>query len=262
MSKTLSLLDHLFLMAERSQDLNRPQDALRFLKRLAGLRDLPADLAEEVHARIAEIQLGRRKYLLARRHLSVALHYRPDCARYHYLMATAIIDDETADPNRALEHYRRSLELDPEQPDCLGEFALLALSMGHAEEGLSALRKAAELEPDDPEMLATVAEGLCEADQAQEAQRLLQAARFRHPRDARFTKLWNDFRFQQLREEQEAARQSEPASPADDCPVVLPFVRPATETSGGGKKIRRDSAAPLPAPRSPRTIRWSDRRHA
>jgi len=262
MSKMLSLLDYLLLMGQRSQDLNRPRDALRFLNRLAGLRDLPADLAEEVHARIAEIQLGRRRYIRARRHLTVALHYRPECARYHYLMATAIIEDETADPHRALEHYRRSLEIDPEQPHCLSEFALLALSLGHAEEGLSALRKAAELEPDDPETLASVAEGLCQAEQAPEARRMLQAARFRHPRDARFTKLWNDFRFQQLHEEQEAARQSEPAASADDDPVVLPFVRPAPGTLASSKRVRRDSAAPLPAPRSPRSMRWSDRRHA
>jgi hypothetical protein len=110
--------------------------------------------------------------------------------------------------------------------------------------------------------LAAVAAGYCQAEQPDEAERVLKAARFRHPRDARYTKLWNDFRFQQLREEQEAARQSEPENPEADCPIVLPFVRPESGTSTGGKRIRRDSAAPLPAPRSPRTMRWSDRRHA
>src|SRR5262249_48071848 len=74
------------------------------------------------------------------------------------------------------------------------------------------VRRAAELAPDAPEVLDRVVEGLCQEGSADEARRLLLAARFRNARDARFQRLWTDFRFRQLHEEQEAARRAAPVS--------------------------------------------------
>ena len=52
--------------------------------------------------------------------LGALLIQRPDSARYHYLMANALNNDTKADPQRAADHYRKSLRLDPKQPACLG----------------------------------------------------------------------------------------------------------------------------------------------
>src|SRR5439155_923816 len=89
------------------------------------------------------------------------------------------------------------------------------------------LRKALALDPDNPVVVGRLVEGLCLADRAAEARKVLQAARFRHPRDSRFRKLWNDFQFRQL-----AGEQYTP--PVAEEPVILPFVRRAALGAGRG----------------------------
>jgi tetratricopeptide (TPR) repeat protein len=181
-------------------------------------------------------------------------------------MAAALEDDDKGDPERALEHYRLALQADPDEPGCLGDFGLLAMCLGHTEEGLAALRRAAGLAPDDPGILGKLVEGLCEADQAGEARRLILAARFRNPRDGRFLDLWNDFQFQQLHEEQERTRRAARRGAAEaDEPRLLPLVRPpeGTAPSSGGKRVRRDPASPIAPPHLPRRARRiSGRRQA
>src|SRR5438046_2467787 len=122
MSTTLNLVDHLLLRGRRFQDLGRTHDARAVFGRLLGVHELPAPVAEEVQARLAELELQRHKYLRARRHLTAALAYQPANAHYHQLMAYALEEDDKGDPERALEHYRLSLQADPEQPDCLSAF--------------------------------------------------------------------------------------------------------------------------------------------
>src|SRR5205085_6029856 len=109
--------------------LGRTGDAHRILLRLAGLRTLPPEVAEMSQAMLAEIYLKRRQYRRARRSLTAALVHRPDCARYHYLIAQAWQDDDRPDRERAREHYARSLELDPEQPECLSRLGLLLVEL-------------------------------------------------------------------------------------------------------------------------------------
>src|SRR5262249_4974 len=147
----------------------------------------------------------------------------------------------------AAEHYRKSLQLDPRQPRCLGEFGLLALRLGQTEEGLTCLRRAVELAPDDADAVGRLVKGLEHLDGPDEARAILRAALFRNPRDSRFRKLWNDFRFQQLREAQETERHRKAlVDSAGDGPVLLPFVRPEPGTEQvqpGGKRVRRDAAS-------------------
>jgi Tfp pilus assembly protein PilF len=244
--------------------LGRGRDALRILGRLSRLRDLPADVAEETHARLAEIRLSHGQYRRARRHVAAALAHDPASPRYHHLMATALEQDDHADPLRAARFYRRALRLDPEQPRCQAEYGLLALRLGDTEKGLAALRRAADLAPDDADVLGLVVEGLCEEGCTEEAHGLLLAARFRHACDGQFQRLWNDFRFRQLHEEQEAARRAAPASGLTDAgAMVLPFVRPAGPVvPGAGRRIRRDPAATLPPPRLAGFARRAGRKQA
>src|SRR5262245_10971835 len=98
MSRTLNLADRLLAMGRLFQDMGRNHDAYRVLSRLTGLRDLPARTAEEAQLCLAQIYLDRQKYKQARRHLAAAISLRPDNARSHYLMATALDFDDEGDP--------------------------------------------------------------------------------------------------------------------------------------------------------------------
>jgi Flp pilus assembly protein TadD len=264
-STTLNLVDRLLALGRNYQHVHRNHEAVQAFGRLAGLRELPPAVAEEAQARLAELHIERKKLRKARRHLTAALLYRPDSARYHYLMATTLDTRREGDWPRAAEHYRKSLELDPNQPQCRCALGLTLLRMGQVAGALDALRQAAEQAPDDPAVLTKVIKGLRLADQSVEARRLLLAARFRNPRDGRFGRLYNDFMFRQLRKEQTAARLRRTDLTDTDGPVLLAFVRPERETApveAEQKLIRLDQAAPPSAPHSPaRPARRTDWKH-
>jgi tetratricopeptide (TPR) repeat protein len=263
MSTMLNLVDRLLARARRLRALGRTHDALAAFERLLTLGDLPGPVAEETQARLAELHLRHGRFRRARRHLAAALQHRPDSARYHRLMARAVAGGPGADGRRALDHYRRSLELAPDRPRCLCACGRLALHLGRRDEALARLRRAAELAPDDPEVLGRVADGLRRANEADEARALLRAARFRHPRDPRFRRLWDDAQFRELRKEQELARLGNGCP--DDGPVLLPFVRLTADdvpAAAGPRVVRHDPPAPLPAPHPAGGSRLPPQRHA
>jgi tetratricopeptide (TPR) repeat protein len=265
MSKTLNLIDSLLTTGRNLHQIGRTHDALRYLGRLADLRELPTEVAVEARTRLAEIHLQNRQYAHAQGHLTALLTRQPHHAQSHYLMASALDQDEKGDPLTALEHYRASLRGDSNQPYCLSEFGLLAVSVGEEEEGLKALHRAVELAPDEPGILGKLVEGLCLADRPEEARRTLQAALFRHSRHAGFRKLWSDFQFHQLREAQEASGPGRAENHVQrDEPVLLPFVRPVSETppAVGRKIIRKDGPSSPAPPHRPRLERMADRKHA
>jgi tetratricopeptide (TPR) repeat protein len=263
MSRTLNLIDYLFARGRHLQQLGRDQDAQGIFERLAGFRQLPHQIAEETQLRLAEILLDQGEYRAARRHLTAALAHKPTSARYHFLMASSLEGDEDGNERRALEHYRTSLQLDDNQPECLGEAGMLALRLGKVVEGLKWLRRAVELAPDDPETVGRLAEALQEIGRPEEARLTLRAALFRNPRDSRFRKLWSDFHFYEIREKQETQRQEQWDADLETKPVLLPFLRPvSTPAKTSGKRVRRDPAAPLPSPHLPRRGRLRYPRHA
>lgn len=256
MNPTLNLVDHLLSLGRRYHDLGRIRDALRVLARLAAFRELPAAAAEEAQARLAEILIKRRKFRRARRHLAAALRHSPGSARYHYLMATSVRAEDRGDLKRAAEHYRRSLELDPQQPRCLGEWGLLAVKLGETDEGLAHLRRAVELEPHSPEGVARLVKGLRLAGYLEQARAALRAALFRNPRAAKFRTLWAEFQLQLLRRRQQAARAPKPVRPGrGEDPVLLPFVR-FDRAHLGGDGAALDGPRTLQGPHAP----WGDRR--
>jgi tetratricopeptide (TPR) repeat protein len=258
MSMTLNLADRLLARGKNFQQLGRHQDALEVFDRLAGFRDLPPLVAEETQIHRAEILMQRGEYRAARRHLAAALAHQPDNARYHYLMATALRCDEEGDAHRAARHYRKALEIDPNQADCLSEFGLLALSLGKVAEGLKCLRQAVELGPNDPEIVGQLVEGLLEVGRYDEARKTLQAALFRNARDGRFRRLWSDFQFQQLRDDQQEERYTlAKLGGGDQGPVLLPFLRPVSAPASAvarGRRIRQDAPSPLSPPHLPRPV--------
>jgi tetratricopeptide (TPR) repeat protein len=263
MSRTLNLVEGLLARARHFQELGREQDAFHLFEHLASFRQLPSQVALETQVSLAEILLERGEFQSARRHLLAALAHKPTCARYHFLMATALEADEKGDDQRALEHYEMSLELDGDQPECLGEAGLLALRLGKVATGLKWLKRAAELAPHDSEAVGRLAEGLYEIGRPEEARRALRAALFQNSRDSRFRKLWNDFHFQELHEQQQLTHSRWESSVDDERPVLLPFLRPVSPPAKvSSKRIRRDSAAPLPPTHVPRRGRMPHHRHA
>jgi tetratricopeptide (TPR) repeat protein len=222
---TLNLVDHLLAAAGRCQEQGRFRDALRLLTRVADFRQLPAAAAEQTQARLAELQLKRRKFGRARRHLAAALQHSPDDARYHYWMASALVHDTDGDLDRAADHYRRSLELDPGQTKCRSEYGLVMVRLGQTELGLELLRQAVEQAPDDADATAKLAKGLRLLGRGAEAAAALRAGLFRNPRAPRFRKLWNEYHFSQLRQRQNQGRERRAERRREDAPVILPFVR-------------------------------------
>jgi len=267
MKPTLNLVDHLLALGRRYQDMGQGRDALRIFTRLSGFRELPAEAAEEAQVRLAELQIKRRKYRRARRHLAIALRFQPDNARYHYLMAKALKAEDRGNLERAAEHYRRSLELDPENVKCLVEYGLTAVRMGRTDEGLANLRQAVERAADDAEVVGRLAKGLRLVGRSDEARAVLRAALFRNPRSPRFRKLWNEYQFQHLRREQEAERMNrEGLRTSEDGPVLLPFVRvttgsPLVEGKVSLRILRHDEPSPATGPHSHWPARRADHRY-
>src|SRR5438552_18523059 len=114
MSRTLNLSEHLLAQGRNYHTLGADHLALRTLARLARLRDLPEHVAQETHNRLGELLLKQGKFARARRHLAAALAHDPGNATYHHLMAIALEEDRRGNRDLALEHYRRSVELEPE----------------------------------------------------------------------------------------------------------------------------------------------------
>jgi tetratricopeptide (TPR) repeat protein len=236
MSRTLNLVERLAAQGRRYQELGLEREAAECWRRLSGLAGLPAELAREAQVCLGEFHLQGRRYTRARRHLAAALAHEPGNARFHYLLGTAVEGDGKDDSARALVHYRRALQLEPEEPQYLVAFGLLALAAGDDdEEGITALRRALELAPDDPDIIEQVVEGIERTDR-EEARRILRFAHFRNPRNGRLQKLRNDFHFRCLHADQNT-RWETCAEPIG--PVLLPFVRsvPAADVPG----VRRDS---------------------
>jgi tetratricopeptide (TPR) repeat protein len=262
MSMTLNLVDRLLSMGRNYQQVHRVAEALDVFTRLAALRELPSAVAEETQVRLAELQLKRKRLRKARPHLTAALVYRPDSAHYHQLMASALDTRSGGDLDRAAEHYRKSLEIEPTQPKCLCDYGLLLMRLGQVDGGLTALRRAGELAPDDSLVIGKLVKGLRLAELLDEARSVLLAARFRNPRNGRFRKLYNDLMFRQLRKQQNMARRE--AASNDEGPMLLPFVCTAKDDAPlvvDDKVIRLDPAEPLAPPHLPRPARRSDWKH-
>jgi tetratricopeptide (TPR) repeat protein len=257
MSGTLHLIDRLLAIGRNLHRYQQDDKALHTLGRLAAFPELPTEVAVEVQVCLAEIHLRRHGYHRARRHLGIALLYRPDSARYHYLIATALAKGHHRDPERALEHYRQSLALDPNQPRCRAEFGWLSVVEGKIEEGLQLLHQAVEQAPDDLAILARLLRGLCRAGKPREARGVLLAARFRYPGDGRFRRLYDNFMFRRLHARQQAERR---AGKEEVAPLLLPFVRPTTPATPAGG-VRQDEAQPLPGPHRRRRSHRSDWKH-
>jgi tetratricopeptide (TPR) repeat protein len=265
MSRTLKLIDHLLARSQHLQECGRTSEALKVLKSVADFGDLPAKSVVEMQSRLAQIYLDQRRFKRAQKALELALQHDPNNAQLRFLQATAISSSNDPDHAKALDHYQRSLELQPDQPDCLAACGLLEIRLGWSQEGLEHCRRAAELAPDDAEVVRMVAKGLRLANQSEEARDLLLAARFRNSKNCRFQQLWTRHRFHRARREQQVSKTRFTVSRIAEEPVILSFAGCRDSevlASKLPKTIRQDSSADLPAPRGILPVLRPDQRHA
>jgi Tfp pilus assembly protein PilF len=235
MTTSLKMPEQLLAIGQRLLDCGRDQEALEILEKLSHLADVPSATTVESRSCLAEIYLRRRRFAEARRHLNIVLAAQPDCPQAHYLMATALQQQETPDLRRAARHYRKAVGLDPEQPAYVADFGLCLLELGKATTGLRLLRQAVELAPDDVDYVRDLAMKLLDLGRAVEARQVALTALFRQPRNADLRKLWNDLRFCQARTQQQEEVRIYRIDDEHD-PAILPFrtlqskaeVRPST----------------------------------
>jgi Tfp pilus assembly protein PilF len=263
MSRTLNLCEHLLAQGRNYQTLGIDDRAQRIFADLARLRDLPADVAEEAQSRLGELLLKQRKFAGARRHFSAALAHDDDNPVYHHLMAVALEEDRKGNRDLALEHYRRCVQLEPEDAVYHCDAGLFALKHGAVEEGLTYLRRAVELAPQDVDILSEVVRGLQDHGHHDEARRFARAALFHSGGAARFQRLWNDCRFQEVHQQQQrASRKRQVRRAVAEGRICLPFAQMTIETPRGRKLVRRDGPSRTPAPHLLKFARLSGKKHA
>jgi hypothetical protein len=109
------------------------------------------------------------------------------------------------------------------------------------------------LAPDDVEVLRQVAQGLRHERSVAEAEQILKAALFRHPRDKRYQTLLSEHQFEVLHEAQEELGQRWKLAQKNS-PILLPFVRPLVSENprqADAKRIRLDPPSATPGPKGP-----------
>jgi tetratricopeptide (TPR) repeat protein len=266
MSRTLNLVACLLATGRQLQSAGRNAQALDIFRRMARFRHLSPDVAEEVHSRLSELYAGQERYKKARRHLTVALTYRPQRAAYHHRMARFTEADPDAAIDRAGRHHRRAVCCDPDNGGYWADYGAYLLGAGRTRPGRKALYRAARLAGRDADLVGRIAAAMREVGLWTDARRVLRAAQFENARDRRFVALWQRHQFERLCQMQQANVEF-PSAQAEGRPMLLPFLRTAGEPTSlqvEGKIIRFDTGvgddgATLPLPRrrpdSPRNRR-------
>jgi tetratricopeptide (TPR) repeat protein len=254
MGRTLNLVELLLTSGRHLCEIGRTTEALDVLTRLAGFRQLPSHIVEEIQALLADIHMQRENYVRARRHLTAALAFRPLNAEYHYMMAIAIEEDDHADLKRAEMYYARAVQEEPDNASYWADYGSYLFRIGKTKSALKAIRKAYKLALHNPEIVAQVGEVLRREDYHEEATTKLRAALFHNPGDLRFREVWQEHQFLSISDQQKRQQDVEKRGDRRQGPVLLPFT-PEEQTGKylelGEKTFRFDEAEPANDPRSP-----------
>lgn len=249
MSRMLNLFDHVIRLAQQRRQFGRTADAIQLLRRALKLAPLPAPTEAELHRLLGEIYLHQDRPSRARRHLLKAVALAPQSIEAHFQLACAIDRDPKADPHAAWKHFRKAVLACPRNPEYLREWGVHAHRMGKDRLARKALRRAVRLAPDDLKTLEVFADVFRAMHRVAEVRAVLLAARFRMPRDCQMQKLWNDFRFHQVRDQQRKLRQRPSLRIPPIEPTLLRFPVEARQTAAmtltlrTGGVVRCDSAS-------------------
>jgi tetratricopeptide (TPR) repeat protein len=223
MIETLSLVERLIDRARQRMQLGYRQEAKRILDHLLTFGELPHAIREESHLLLAEIHLDGQRFRKARKHLLAILAFHPTSAKVHYQLALAIDCDPDADQRRAIKHFRKAIQLKPDESSYWSGFAQSAIRMGKNEMALKALRKATTLEIQNMEIVEEIVDAFVALGHESEADGWLRQIRFRFAKNLAFEKLWKEFRFGQSRRER--LRGLPQSNGMAESSSILPFVR-------------------------------------
>jgi tetratricopeptide (TPR) repeat protein len=243
MGKTLNFVCHILSDVRRLLDINQPRHALRLLRGLAGVADLPEAPGGEIYYLLGEVHLNLGQYRLARRYLRRALRLVPLDAQALYDMARAVECDPHMDASHAARYYNRAIELSPQSVCLLVDAGAYFVQLGREKKGLALLARAVELAPNDIETLQTYVECLCDARQFAQARRVLDVARFALRSKSMVAQLRDRIEFHEAHQTQEHAPHRGQSAIAE--PVLLPYLRVVSDEpmSVRGAKYRRDQAS-------------------
>jgi tetratricopeptide (TPR) repeat protein len=222
MNPSINLLDRLLSQGRQLLFMGRSVEARRRLNKLLGFPDVTVPQRVEAHRLLADIHVDGQCYRKARRHLLAALGLQPNCPETHYRLAVTLDLDPEVEPKKAGKHFRKALELKPDEARYWSGYGQICLRIGREKAAYGAFIAAADLAPMDVAIIDEIADGLCFLGKEEDARSVLIAARFRLGHDSELEQLWNRFRFLQLHRDQQAARRRKALAEGEA--VVLPFV--------------------------------------
>lgn len=245
MNTSVHLHDHLLSTGKRLHEIGRASEARQALQPLVDRADIAPGVRAEVHAILGEIEFGLGRYRKARKHFAIVIGLRPydteTCLRY----ADAVDADPDGDPNKAWAARRRATRIDSFDSRCWAALGQSGLRINDRKRALKAFRRAAKLCPECIDTLSSVVNGFVALGRIREARAVLTCARFRRPHDAGIQSLWNQFRFDCVRREQQAERSGQ----IDAEPAILPFPgRTAVATTPGDPVVLRADRRSRPVP--------------
>ena len=239
MGRTLNLVSHSLSDARRFLDANQPRQALRLLRGMAKVAELPHAPGIEISQLLGETYLQLAQYRFARRYLRRALRLDANNAQALYDLARAIECDAQCDAAGAGKYYRRAVDLSPQSVCLLADAGAYFVQMGREERGLVLLARAVDLAPSDVETLQTYVGCLCDAGHLAQARQVLDVARFGIRSESTLAQLRERVQFHEVRQAQS------PVAQRNGEAVLLPYLRIHSErpTTVRGAKYRRDAAS-------------------
>lgn len=195
MSDPLSFADHLLSRARLMLRIGRVVDAGRLLRRVLATAGDSTRLRADALRLLAGMEQDAGRFARARRYLAATIRLRRHADDLYVEYARAVLADPDADPLRAVKALRKAVGIDPHEPRSWAALGTAALRAGDDRLAARALRRAARLRPDRVDTLAEIADGFVALGQEDEARAVLNAARFRSPRDAGVAALSDRLRF-------------------------------------------------------------------
>jgi Flp pilus assembly protein TadD len=245
MDDPISLSAHLLRKALHLLQMGRAGDARQCLHRLVDMASVCSSVRAEGHGILGQLELDGRRFRAARRHFVAAIRLRRHDAAAYARYAAAVEADPDADPNRGVAALRRAVGIQPFEPRYWTALGRAATRAGERRQAVRAFRRAARLQADDRTCLAEVVDGFLSLGRGREAARVIQAARFQAPNDARLAQLANRVRFDRLRRRQDAGRPS-----GTEAGVILTFPgrTDVSATGATGRTLVRVDRASRPTP--------------
>jgi tetratricopeptide (TPR) repeat protein len=215
-------------------------EGVRILRRLISLPGTtPADLAQ-ANRLLAEAYFAQADFASSRTAAASAITNDPTDSEAHFLLAQATaLDVHHPNPESALEHLSKAVELSPDDNRKQAALGLQLVRARKRNRGLKILSQLYSRDRSDPQIIGDYATALIEADRADDAELLVIQASDRYPGDARFRRLKQRVKQQTIRWRLER-RRSRPSGG-----MIIPFRNFERPESNRPRGQRRPSIQPI-----------------